>query len=328
MLINLFPVRIGFLSPLALVSILTFSPGAHALVANASANWVYSDTDPVRASGNAGAGNFTVGPDVATAGANTNTQPVPPGPTSFPYAANSGAGFVGFTATVSSGGTTSTATSQISVGAAANGFFPWQMMLDANVTRSSISSSSGTATAPGSDPQFFNPAGFGPNPSFSEMLSLGSGSSVFEQTPGTDVASISQERDTSLSLNNAASGLNSHQLFSIGVTDNSSGTPNAVVRFSSDPNVMFTDPTTHAPITSSSVQNLLNFSSLGSLGGLPSDLPLFDYAVNLGAFSIGSTDFLSAQGVSVATSAPEPASLALLSVGLLGLAAGAHWRRD
>ncbi len=305
--ISLFATK-GKISGLLLIIpllLLICSQNASALQANASASWAFSDFDPVTANGNAGTGNFTVGRDVATvSGAGTVTQPVPPAPISFPYAANAGAGPVGFTATLSAGGTTATATSTMTVANPVGSYYPWTLNLNANVTRNSIFSPAGTATAPGSDPDYFDPAAIQLNPIFQEKVTLGAGSSVFEEDQH-DEAFTKMSRDSSLLTN---------PIFFISILGLGNGLIDATVYFNPDPSLTFST-------TATALESLLESSTgLGTAGGLASDLS-FDYTWDLSHFNVSAADTIGGGGISYAASAPvpEPGTFLLMAIGGLGM---------
>jgi hypothetical protein len=276
--------------------------------ATASASWGSDIPGTVTARGQ-GKGNFTVGRDVATvSGSGSVVSPTPPAAISFPYAANSGAGNVGFTATLSGGGTTSTATSLINVGAVSNGFYPYTLSLTASVVRGFFTPS-GTATAPGSDPQFFDPASFGTNPTFKEGVTLKAGASVYENGPGT-FAETTYSR---------SSDLLSSPIFSIDIIGSTTGPVMASVYFNPDPNLSFS-------ISASALLAELESSAIGTSGGTTSDIA-FSYSWDLSNVAVTSNDSVAAAGLSSAAAVPEPSSLVLGVLGVLG-GLGAWCRRN
>jgi hypothetical protein len=226
------------------------------------------------------------------------TSPTPPAAISFPYAANSGAGNVGFTASLSGGGTTSTATSQINVGAISNGFYPYTLTLNASVVRGFFTPS-GTATAPGFDPQNFYPPSFGTSPTYSENVSLKAGSSVYESGPGTLA-------ETSYSN---SSDLLSTPIFSINILGSTTGPVTASVYFNPDPDITFST-------SASALVAEIESSAIGTSGGLSSDIT-FSYSWNLSDVPVTSNDYIAAAGLSYAAAVPEPSSLVLGGLGLL-----------
>jgi hypothetical protein len=290
---------------IALVAIVGSSREASAGQATASLSWFFNDSQTVTSSGNAGTGNFTVGRDVVTiAGIGTNIQPAPPAPISFPYKANSGKGFVGFTASLAGGGSSGTATSKINVGAPTNGFYPWNMELKATVGRG-FRAPGVSAVAPGSDPQYFDPSHFGSHPVFNETVMLGSGSSVVEQGPDA-TASARMSRVTDLL---------SQPIFTIGILGSRTGPDTVKVWFNPNPSLTFS---TTASALISQIE-----AGIGSSGGLPSNLS-FSYSLDLSKFHVTSSDFVGGGGVSLAKAAPEPSSVALAGTAALALI-GYRW---
>jgi hypothetical protein len=97
----------------------------------------------------------------------------------------------------------------------------------------------------------------------------------------------------------------------------------AVVSFATDPRLTIIDPLTGLPISAAAVEARLGASALGSMGGLTSPLPLFEYIYDLTGASLPADASFGAGAQSDATGAPaavpEPSSFTLLVLGIVGV---------
>jgi hypothetical protein len=149
---------------------------------------------------------------------------------------------------------------------------------------------------------------------FADIISLGSGSSVF--TDETDFGSA----DASFSV---TAPLLTSDLADIALGTGPSGLE-ATVTFATDPRLTIIDPLTGLPISAADVEARLRTSALGSIGGLTSPLPLFEYIYDLtgaqlpGDAAFGAVAESNASGGAAAV-VPEPSTLTLLGLGIIGM---------
>jgi PEP-CTERM motif-containing protein len=291
--------------PLSVLMVLAVDRDAIALTAVAWGFAGFTDTDPRSENGTGGTGNYSIGRvEAYVAPGPANVQPKPPASTTFAYADQAGIGFTGFHAEQEARGTTSIADARIRVDQPPDEslYFPWRIELFAQVKREK-GSPFGEAIAPAHDPVFLDPLRVAANPLFEETVTLGSGSSVFEE----------DRHDEAFITLNRVSSLLTSPIFSIEIFGLGSGLVDAVVAFNPDPSLSFST-------TASALEALLEDPTfgLGTLTGSISDLS-FSYTWDLSRFAVTSHDTIGGGGVSFASSAPEPSSMALLILGIVGL---------
>jgi hypothetical protein len=145
---------------------------------------------------------------------------------------------------------------------------------------------------------------------FANIVSLGPGSSVFTDEPDVGAA------DASFTV---TAPLLASDLADIALDTGPSGLE-AIVSFATDPRLTIIDPLTGLPISAADVEARLSASELGSIGGLTSTLPLFEYIYDLtGAQLPADASFGAVAGSDASAGVPEPSTFTLLALGILGM---------
>jgi hypothetical protein len=310
-------VVLGTIAASATLSLINNNAVADPLVARAIAS-VFDDVDLEKASGTVAGGSYTLafapGNAVFFAG---QLDPPRVGPLTRTYQAGSGEQDTGIRTFTNFVGSTTKgrADSKMTVGPATSAGFSWNLALDASVDLSSVFATRGEAVATGTDPQFVQTPGV-----FAHTISLGPDSSVFTDEPDFGSA------DTSFRI---TAPLLVSDLADIELSTGPSGLE-AIVSFATDPRLTVVDPLTGLPISAADVEARLRASSLGSVGGLTSPLPLFEYIYDLTGTqlpadaSFGAVAESNASGGTTAN-IPEPSTLTLLTLGIAGMLCCCWW---
>jgi hypothetical protein len=298
----------------ALVAMLApHAAGAVEFTSKAQASW-FVDIDNHRTTGTApGDGTFTLGENSITVGSKTTT--VPQG--SFKYSD----GFQDVEAGAAGQKAPSAwADSYMAPGVPdeVSNLSEYSMRAWASAGAAFFGSAA-SAIARAADPQPIDTPGY-----FAQSLTLSQGSAIYlSDTAGLTAGSA----ETIFSL--LAPGVLSSPIATVQLSSDLIGIHTSVT-FNSDSRLQFFAPGSSSPITSSAVAALLlGTSSLFTDGGLTSDLPLFDYQLDLTSGPLPTGAALASDAVSTAllTPVPEPATWEMMLIGSLAVVALGVCRR-
>ncbi len=271
---------------------------ASPITAHASSIWLHNVDFSLFGFGTTAGGTWTLGKNEVDLG----LVPFTAGPISGSYAS---IGNALFRPSVSSGGSTGAARSQIEVIRPynPNELTSYVMTAFANAS-AAVLGPTVEATGRASDPQVVATPGM-----FGATISLGVGSQV-----SAEAASQPGE---------ASSSSSTFQLFGPGVTIASmafsaddTGNFGVSVSFGNDPRLSILDPSTLLPITAADVESRLLNSTLNQPGGLTSTLDLFRYQFDDSSGSPGDLFTSDVTSAAAASSVPEPTTASFIGTAL------------